>query len=231
MQSLIHALENQLITLPLPGFVLLGSFLEEIIAPIPASFIMVTAGFSAAQQEYSLLGIVILLILGAVGKTFASILLYTLGDKAEDWVVGKYGRYIGLSHEKVLELGSLLSKNWWDDVLLFFLRAVPIFPTFFVSIACGAIRVHKGTFVATTFFGTIVRNIGYLALGLYGVTSVAQVRTLVEENFLGFVGLIAGLFAVAAAAELGRRYAPSMLDRYRKAVQAAKERRAQRRKR
>ena len=199
MHPYILIIEAYLLKLPLPGFVLIGSFLEEVVAPIPASFIMVTAGLSGQQQRYTLLGFAVLLTLASIGKTLASIVLYVIGDKAENVVVGKYGKYFDLDHEKVLRFGALLSKGWWDDAVLLFLRAVPIFPTFFVSIVCGALRVNKKTFVVTTLLGSMFRNAGYLLLGIYGITSARNARTLVEENPVLFAVLLLAIALSAAA--------------------------------
>ena len=172
IQDIQNFLEKLLYILPLEVFVFIGSFLEEIIAPIPSPFIMGSAAVAAVENNYTWWGFLILAVVGSVGKTIASYILYVIGDKGEDVVLGRFGKYFKISHEQLEKIGSLFSKSWWDDIVLFFLRALPLVPSFFFSIACGVLKINMRSFLITTFLGTIFRNILLLLIGIYGWETV-----------------------------------------------------------
>lgn len=174
MDKLISALLDWLniiaTSISLEVFVLLGAFLEEIVAPIPSPFVMTQAAVLAKVQEYSLFQLMILVLLASAAKTFSSYLLYFFTDKAEDLVLGKFGKYFGVSHAQVEKLGAFLSQSWWDDVLLFLSRALPFVPTSLVTVAAGAIKYNVRSFLLMTFCGSLVRNTFYLWVGYFGWT-------------------------------------------------------------
>jgi len=168
IQDIQNLLERLSHVLPLEIFVAVGSFLEEIIAPIPAPFIMGSATMVALEKNYSWVGFLILAIVGSIGKTVASYVIYFIADKGEDILLGRFGKYFKISHEQLEKIGSLLSKGTWDYVILFFLRALPIAPSFFLSIACGVLKTDMKPYIVSTFFGTIFRNLLLLAISIYG---------------------------------------------------------------
>lgn len=187
-------LEMLLQKMPLELFVVMGAFLEEIIAPIPSPFIMTTAAVAAVEQGYTWFPLVVLVLLAAAGKTIASWIVYVIADKSEDVILGKYGKYFGVSHAQVEKMGALFSKGWWDDVTMLVLRSLPIVPTFLVSVMAGVIKLNIRTYLITTFIGTVVRNTIYLAVGIYGFSFLGQAMELVESNrwWLLLLGVIVG---------------------------------------
>src|SRR3990172_1386506 len=92
---------------PLEVFVLVGSFIEEVIAPIPSPFVMTSAGAIASTLIKGVLYLVALALLGAVGKVAGAWVLYVVSDKAEDFILSsKVGKWIGFSHKEVESLGG-----------------------------------------------------------------------------------------------------------------------------
>lgn len=174
MEFIKSALSWLLEHLPLELFVAVGSFVEEIIAFIPSPLIMSAAGAVANERGYTWVGYALLVISGSIGKTIASIGLYYIADKSEDVVTSKFGKFLGVTHERIEYVGSWLSRGWWDDVVLFILRALPLLPTFVVSIACGMLKTNKRSFVVATFLGTCVRNATMLYLGAEGSEAVVK---------------------------------------------------------
>src|SRR3990167_9664077 len=91
--------------LPLEVFLFAGSIIEEVIAPIPSPFIPVGAGTVAAVQEKPLLFLFWLAGFGAVGKVIGAWVLYFAAYKAEDIVLGKFGKFLGVSHKEIESVG------------------------------------------------------------------------------------------------------------------------------
>lgn len=172
LSPIITWLENLAQQIPLTWFAFIGSFIEELIAPIPSPLVMTSSGSIAASQSWTIVGLLAVAVIGAFGKTIASYFIYVISDKGEDFVVKNLGKYIGVSHKEIEQLGSYLNKGWRDDIVLFLLRAVPIMPTAPVSVICGVIKLNLRTYLVSTFFGNIVRNCFYLYLGYVSLDAV-----------------------------------------------------------
>lgn len=181
LSSLLTPAINYLHTLstsvPLPVFTTVGAALEEIIAPIPSPLVMTLAGSLSAASNAPLTSLIYLAVIGSIAKTAASYLVYVVSDKAEDLVLTKFGKFVGVSHKEVEKFGSQLSGGWKDDLVMLALRAVPIIPTAPVSIIAGLLKLNLRTFFWTTLVGYALRNYFYLYLG---ATSVGALESLNE---------------------------------------------------
>lgn len=156
--------------LPLPLFSFFGSLIEEVIAPIPSPFIMGLTGSMAALQNLSLFYIIIIIIIGVIGKVIGSLIVYFIADKGEDILLTKFGKILGVSHKDIESIGERLNKGWQDDLILIVLRAIPIIPSASISVACGLIKFNLKTYIISTFLGTLIKNIFYFYLGYIGVS-------------------------------------------------------------
>lgn len=169
VESWLRALSQ---AVPLEAFVFIGSFLEEMISPIPSTLIMGLAGSLAAADAKTLLYLVWLSLIGNVGKIIGSFFYYMLGDKMEDFAVRKIGRFFGVTHEQVEGIGKRFTGHWKDGLLLFSLRLVPFLPTAPISIACGIIKMSKRTFLVATFLGNFLKDFVYLLIGYTGIVAL-----------------------------------------------------------
>ena len=168
-QIFIDFLHSIAAAVPLPFFTIIAAFIEEVIAPIPSPLVMTLSGSLAASQGQPFVYLIWLAVIGAASKTLGSVLVYTVADKAEDLIIDKFGRFLGVSHKDTEGFGKYLNKGRRDDIVLFLLRAVPIIPTAPVSVVCGLVKVNLRTYVVSTFLGTIVRNMVYLYFGFVSV--------------------------------------------------------------
>jgi membrane protein DedA with SNARE-associated domain len=160
---------------PLELFIFAGAMIEEILAPIPSPVIMTLGGSIALAQNFPWVMLLWLALLGAIGKTLGSWLVYFVSDKAEDIVVGKFGKFLGVTHKEIESIGKYFYGDWRDDFIIFIARALPIMPTAPVSIACGVIKVNLRSYLVGTFAGTYVRNVMYLWLGFAGLASFESI--------------------------------------------------------
>jgi membrane protein DedA with SNARE-associated domain len=150
-------------------FALWTSFLEEIITPIPSPSISIMIGFLASVQTYTIWGLILLTVISAFGKTLGALAVYIIVDKVEDVLVGRIGKFIGVTHVEIENLGNKLSNNWKDYILLFVLRTIPIFPSTLISVGAGFLKIRLKLFLLTTFFGSIIRNFLYIYLGYFSI--------------------------------------------------------------
>lgn len=185
-------------TVPLEVFTLIGAFTEEVVAPIPSPFVMTLAG-SLAKAQHGVWWILLwLAMVGAVGKTIGAWIIYWFTDKAEDIVIGKFGKFFGVSHKDLESIGKYFSKGGKDDLLLFVVRCIPVMPSSPISAACGAIRIPLKTFLWTTFAGTIVRNLFFLGLGFVGLQTAGSLTSGLETaetviQVLAILGVLGAL--------------------------------------
>ncbi len=184
--------------MPLTVFAAVASFVEEIIAPIPSPTVMITAGSLAKLQGHALEFLLLLAILGAVGKVFGALVLYVVSDKMEDIIMNKFARFFGITHEQIESFGKRLSGGWKDYVVLTLLRSLPMVPSSLLSIGCGVLKIPLPLFITTTFLGTIVRDGFYLYVGFIGMTAIgvflaefATIESLIQYGAILIVGLLA----------------------------------------
>lgn len=182
IDQIILWLENLSQTINLKIFVVIGSFLEEIVAPIPSPFVMTTAAALAQSQNYVFSQLATLVIVASLAKTVSSCLIYLAADKLEDLVVGKLGKHIGVDHDLIEQIGEFLTGTWADDFLMVLARALPFIPTSLVSVGAGVIKYSKKSFVITTFLGVIIRNAFYLWVGYVGITQLDLVLQEAKGN-------------------------------------------------
>ena len=174
MLSFLDAINNWLLRfseiVAVDLFVLVGGFLEELIAPIPSPLVLGTAGTLAEVAGNGIWFVVWLAVLGSLGKLVASLFIYVLVDKFEDVFMLKFGKFLGVSHAEIEKIGSKLGENKWANFgVLFGLRSLPVVSSALVSVMCGFVKVDFKIYVVATFLGNIVRNMFFLMIGYYGL--------------------------------------------------------------
>jgi membrane protein DedA with SNARE-associated domain len=178
VNTMLTFLENLAARVPLEVFALIGSFIEELIAPIPSPVIMTMAGTIAQAQGRPLFYLLVVAVLSSVAKTAAGLLLYIVADKGGDFLLTRFGKFLGITQEEIEKIGAYISGGWKDDIVLFLLRSIPVMPSSPISITCGAIKINMVTFLWATFFGSIIRSMFYLYLGFTGLDAA---RSLLES--------------------------------------------------
>jgi len=193
MEPILNFLHNLSTQVPLSIYTSIGGLFEEIVAPIPSPLIMTTAGSIAQEQGRVALYIVLISAFAAVGKTVGALIIYYFADKAEDVVLTKFGKFLGITHKEVESFGKKFNNSWHDDVLLIFLRAVPIFPGAPVAAVCGLIKLNLRTYIQSTLIGVWIRSIIFGYIGYYGLSYLEEGVTNAENLgifiFLMLVGI------------------------------------------
>jgi membrane protein DedA with SNARE-associated domain len=142
-------------------------------------------------------------LITAVGKTLGSIILYFLGDKAEDLVLKRFGKFLGISHQTVENFGSKFEHKTKDIFILSFLRMMPIFPGTPVALACGMIKINFYRYVLATYIGTTLRSIIYGYIGYIGIERYQNI--LENANTIEAIITILGLVVAGVVFYLMRK--------------------------
>lgn len=164
--------------LPLELFVFVGSFLEEIIAPIPSVLITTVAGSLAEAAGYGWVALLWLAVLAAVGKSLGCAILYMIGDKAEDVIMSRFGTALGITHAEVERVGRYFTGGLRDYLILIVIRALPLSPSLPISVGAGIIKMPFTLYNVGTLIGNLIRSILFLAVGY---TGFAAYQTLLED--------------------------------------------------
>lgn len=199
--NIFHQITDWLLALadqvPLPIFVSFGAFLEEVIAPIPSPSILTLAGSLAEAQQLSMLTLLWLSFLGAIGKMFGSWILYFIGDFGEDIILKKWGKFFGVTHKHVEGFGKKFHKGYKDLFVLTAIRALPIIPSAPVSIASGVIKLDLKVYLLGTFLGNIPRNFIFMYFGYSGlkafnhlVNNFDKTESLIQVGIFIGIGLL-----------------------------------------
>ncbi|MEE4195191.1 MAG: hypothetical protein V2J07_08335, partial [Anaerolineae bacterium] len=141
VETMIAWLEQLAGMVSLELFALLGSFIEELVAPIPSPIIMTMEGSMAQVQGVAIPYLLVLASISAFAKTLAGWLLYFVADVAEDWFMTRFGKFFGISHDEIERIGAYISGGWKDSLVLFALRSIPVMPSSPISVTCGAIKI------------------------------------------------------------------------------------------
>lgn len=202
LSGVISWLQHLATQVPLEAFVLVGGIVEELIAPIPSPLVATLAGSIAAEQGYTWPMLLLVCMIGCVGKTLGATVFYVLADKFEDVFVPRFGKFIGVSHQEVEQFGKRFTGGWKDAIVVLLIRSIPMMPSTPVSVACGVVRFPIKTFMLATYCGFVLREMFFMVLGFTG----AAAATSLLEGIDSAEGLMNGLIALAVLVFIGWLY-------------------------
>lgn len=151
-------------------FVVVGGFVEEILAPIPSPLVLGSAGSMVEVAGLGIWYLIWIAVLASLAKLLAALILYFVVDKFEDVFMGRFGGFFGVTHEEIESLGAKLGENpYLNFGLLFGLRSLPVMSSAVVSVMAGFVKVDLKIYALATFLGNIIRNLFFLGVGYYGL--------------------------------------------------------------
>ena len=150
--------------------VFLAALIETIIPPIPTMAIFPTAGFIASQNGLGLPELFFLGILGGLGASVGSTVIYLIALKLGRTALLKYLKYVKVSEKKLTKVEQWFQK--YGDKAVLFGRMIPVFREM-VSIPAGLLKMKLPKFLAYTILGSCGWSITLIFIGYYfGVTAV-----------------------------------------------------------
>ena len=144
--------------------IFLAALLETVIPPIPTLAVFPTAGFLASQQGVSLLGLIPMIILGGIGATIGTSVLYLIALKLGRAVLLRYLKYVKVNEKKLERVEIWFEK--YGDKAVFLGRMVPVMREM-ISIPAGLLKMRIPKFVLYTFGGSCVWATGTILSGYY----------------------------------------------------------------
>jgi len=144
--------------------IFLAALVETIVPPIPTLAIFPTAGFLASQQGLSIFAVIPMIILGALGATIGTTVIYLVALKLGRTILLKYLRFVKISEKKLERV-----ENWFEkygDKAVFLGRMIPVMREM-ISVPAGLLKMKIPKFVLYTFAGSLVWSTGTILAGYY----------------------------------------------------------------
>lgn len=179
----------------------IASFTEEVIAPIPSSFVMMSGGFflfgGLDVDMSTLVGLFISVAIPlAIGSTAGSFILYGITYKYGKPTIDRFGRYFKVSWVDIERIQRYLNRGISDEVVLFLARMLPIVPGVIVNAVAGTLRIPLSTYIPLTFFGVVIRAyamafIGWQVGSVY-IDYADQISQYEKYGVAGIIGIAIG---------------------------------------
>lgn len=173
---------------------IIGVLIEGIIAPIPSPLVVMTAGFMlgeiypAMSLSTALIKIFFLITIPAsIASLVGSYFVYGIAYFGGEPVIKRFKALLGVEWRDILRLRKRLRLR--QNVLIAFLRALPIMPLSLVSAAAGVLKMEWKAYGFFTFLGTIPRCFILAFLGWQFNTVYVQIAQRIEgaENLLTYL--------------------------------------------
>ena len=150
--------------------VFLAAIIETVIPPIPTMAVFPTAGFIASQNGLELPELILLGIVGGLGASIGSTVIYLIALKLGRTALLRYLKYVKVSEKKLTKVECWFQK--YGDKAVLFGRMVPVFREM-ISIPAGLLKMKLAKFLAYTILGSCGWSITLIFIGYYfGIASI-----------------------------------------------------------
>ena len=150
--------------------VFLAALIETIIPPIPTMAVFPTAGFIASQNGLGVPELFLLGILGGLGASIGSTVIYLIALKLGRAALLKYLKYVKVSENKLTKVEQWFQK--YGDKAVLFGRMIPVFREM-VSIPAGLLKMKLPKFLAYTILGSCGWSMTLIFIGYYfGIAAI-----------------------------------------------------------
>ena len=144
--------------------VFIAAIIETVIPPIPTMAVFPTAGFLASQNNFELYQVILLGIIGGIGASIGSTVIYLIALKLGRAALLKYLKYVKVSEKKLTRVENWFQK--YGDKAVLFGRMVPVFREM-ISIPAGLLKMKFAKFLTYTILGSCGWSITLILVGYY----------------------------------------------------------------
>ena len=144
--------------------IFLAALIETVIPPIPTMVVFPTAGFIASQNGLELPELILLGIIGGIGASIGSTVIYLIALKLGRTALLKYLKYVRVSEKKLTRVENWFQK--YGDKAVLFGRMIPVFREM-ISIPAGLLKMKFAKFLTYTVIGSCGWSITLIFIGYY----------------------------------------------------------------
>ena len=144
--------------------VFLAALIETIIPPIPTMAVFPTAGYIASQNGLGIPEIILLGIVGGLGASIGSSVIYFIALKLGRTALLRYLKKVRVSETKLDRVEKWFEK--YGDKAVLFGRMVPVFREM-ISIPAGLLKMSIKKFMIYTVLGSCGWSITMIMVGYF----------------------------------------------------------------
>ena len=144
--------------------VFLAALIETIIPPIPTMAVFPTAGYIASQNGLGLGEVFLLGIVGGIGASIGSSVIYFIALKLGRAALLKYLERVKVSEKKLERVEKWFQK--YGDKAVLFGRMVAVFREM-ISVPAGLLKMSIQKFLIYTLLGSCGWSITMITIGYY----------------------------------------------------------------
>jgi len=153
--------------------VFIAALIETIIPPIPTMAVFPTAGFIASQNGLSVIEAVFLGIIGGLGASIGSTVIYLIALKLGRTALLKYLNKVKVSEKKLEKVEQWFEK--YGDKAVLFGRMIPVFREM-ISVPAGLLKMNVKKFLVYTVLGSCGWGITMVLIGyFFGLTAFEMI--------------------------------------------------------
>ena len=153
--------------------VFIAALIETIIPPIPTMAVFPTAGFIASQNGLSVIEAVFLGIIGGLGASIGSTVIYLIALKLGRSALLRYLNKVKVSEKKLEKVERWFEK--YGDKAVLFGRMIPVFREM-ISVPAGLLKMNVKKFLAYTILGSCGWGITMVLIGyFFGLTAFEMI--------------------------------------------------------
>ena len=172
LQVLIQWISDLLSEYLFPG-VFIAAVIETIIPPIPTMAVFPTAGFIASQNGLSVIEAVFLGIIGGLGASIGSTVIYLIALKLGRTALLRYLNKVKVSEKKLEKVERWFEK--YGDKAVLFGRMIPVFREM-ISVPAGLLKMNVKKFLVYTILGSCGWGITMVLIGyFFGLTAFEMI--------------------------------------------------------
>ena len=153
--------------------VFIAALIETIIPPIPTMAVFPTAGFIASQNGLSVIEAVFLGVIGGLGASIGSTVIYLIALKLGRTALLRYLNKVKVSEKKLERVERWFEK--YGDKAVLFGRMIPVFREM-ISVPAGLLKMNVKKFLAYTILGSCGWGITMVLIGyFFGLTAFEMI--------------------------------------------------------
>ena len=153
--------------------VFIAALIETIIPPIPTMAVFPTAGFIASQNGLSVIEAIFLGIIGGLGASIGSTVIYLIALKLGRTALLRYLNKVKVSEKKLEKVERWFEK--YGDKAVLFGRMIPVFREM-ISVPAGLLKMNVKKFLVYTVLGSCGWGITMVLIGyFFGLTAFEMI--------------------------------------------------------
>ncbi len=166
----------------------LGLFIAMVlngsIIPISSEVFILPAGYLSSKGSFNLF---LVILIGSIGSLCGGVINYFIGYKIGRLFIFKYGKFFGITQEKILN-----GENWFKKYGIYAVFLTRFIPTIrqYITIIPGILKMNIIHFVIFTFLGDVFVVTFLTLLGYFFGEYRQVIKPYLDELYIAFFSIL-----------------------------------------